>query len=121
VFEEGEVRYVLRPVFEKSCLNDKKAMEQCTAYGAFNYDGDKKSKSNNSMNEEDDELLYMPGFGVELAIKNMEYKAVDDQITGKDEEESEAVDQEEIVLGFNFKTLRKRFKHVTFDRFLFKF
>ena len=106
--EKGEVRYVLRPVFEKSCLNDKKAVEQCTAYGAFNYDGDKKSKSNNSMNEEDDELLYMPGFGVELAIKNMEYKAVDDQITGKDEEESEDVDQEEIVLGFNFKTLRER-------------
>ena len=105
-----EVRYVLRPVFEKSCLNDAKAVKQCTAYGAFNYDGDKKRSDTSSANakDEDAELLRVPGFGVELAIKNMEYKAVDDQITGKDDEGGGDESDEEIVLGFNFKTLRKR-------------
>lgn len=102
--DEEEVRYVLRPVFEKSCLNDEKAVKQCTAYGAFNYDGDTK----NEKEDKDDELLRVPGFGVELAIKNMEYKAVDDQITAKDDEEGGDDGDEEIVLGFNFKTLRER-------------
>ena len=90
--DREEVRYVLRPVFEKSCLNDEKAVKQCTAYGAFNYDGDTKKSgtgdaSANEKEDKDDELLRVPGFGVELAIKNMEYKAVDDQITAKDDEE----------------------------------
>ena len=102
--DQEEVRYVLRPVFEKSCLNDEKAVKQCTAYGAFNYDGDMK----NEKEDKDDELLRVPGFGVELAIKNMEYKAVDDQITAKDDEEGGDDGDEEIVLGFNFKTLRER-------------
>ena len=57
----------------------------------------------NEKEDKDDELLRVPGFGVELAIKNMEYKAVDDQITAKDDEEGDDGD-EEIVLGFNFKT-----------------
>jgi len=103
--QENEIRYVLRPVLEKACLKDQKTVKQCTAYGAYNFDGDKKDNSDIFANE-DNQLLRIPGFGVELAIKNMEYKAVDDQITSEKDQKDD-----DVVLGFDFKTMRERFPH----------
>ncbi|EYC38866.1 hypothetical protein Y032_0689g1552, partial [Ancylostoma ceylanicum] len=44
--------------------------------------------------------LSLSGYGVELAIKNMEYKAVDDSIVKKDSVEAD-------LHGFNFKLLKE--------------
>lgn len=45
----------------------------------------------------------LSGYGIELAIKNTEYKAIDDSKINKNQEEEEEPDD---FYGFNFKTLR---------------
>eukprot|EP00755_Sulcionema_specki_P014304 Sspe_Gene.9191::Locus_3098_Transcript_1_3_Confidence_0.500_Length_4433::g.9191::m.9191/K11718/HUGT; UDP-glucose:glycoprotein glucosyltransferase len=60
----------------------------------------------------DSPRLVVQGYGVNLAIKNMEYKAVDDRHAGKGDDE-EAVQQddegtERYVAGLNFNLLRSR-------------
>ena len=53
--------------------------------------------------------VQLSGYGVELAVKSTEYKAVDDQkVEGKNEERdsSNQPDQEDEVEGFLFGTLR---------------
>uniref|UniRef100_A0A0N4XT99 UDP-glucose:glycoprotein glucosyltransferase (inferred by orthology to a D. melanogaster protein) n=1 Tax=Nippostrongylus brasiliensis TaxID=27835 RepID=A0A0N4XT99_NIPBR len=56
-------------------------------------------------NRSDASKVSLSGFGVELAIKNTEYKAVDDSEQGKNKEED--VDQEDLY-GFNFKLLKEQ-------------
>lgn len=95
--ESGLVNYVLRPVlFETACAR----RDSCAAFGAS-----------------DDANLRLAGFGVELAVKNMEYKAIDDSKVKA--EEADADDDasaplgdelaDESVSGFNFATLAKRY------------
>ena len=53
--------------------------------------------------------MQLSGYGIELAVKSTEYKAVDDQKVdgkGKDREASSQPDQEDEVEGFLFGTLR---------------
>lgn len=53
--------------------------------------------------------VQLSGYGIELAVKSTEYKAVDDQKVdgkGKDREASSQPDQEDEVEGFLFGTLR---------------
>lgn len=45
----------------------------------------------------------LSGYGIELAIKNTEYKAIDDSKIDKNEEEEEESDD---FHGFNFKILK---------------
>lgn len=48
-------------------------------------------------------MVGLSGYGVELAIKNTEYKAIDDtKIDKNEEEDNETAD----FYGFDFKTLR---------------
>ncbi|VDN59239.1 unnamed protein product [Dracunculus medinensis] len=58
-----------------------------------------------------DDKILLSGYDVELAIKNMEYKAVDDseveKATAADDEIEEDIDDYEDINGFNFNILRK--------------
>ncbi|VDP15003.1 unnamed protein product [Onchocerca flexuosa] len=70
-----------------------------------------KALSRRGKDVRDDKLL-LSGYGVELAIKSTEYKAVDDSNTVIDkitveESSEEYTDNEEGNYGFNFTTLRK--------------
>ncbi|VDK65586.1 unnamed protein product [Onchocerca ochengi] len=70
-----------------------------------------KALSRNGKDVRDDKLL-LSGYGVELAVKSTEYKAVDDSNTVIDkitveESSEEYIDNEEGNYGFNFTTLRK--------------
>lgn len=49
-----------------------------------------------------EERVYLSGYGVELAIKNTEYKAEDDS----KKKAEEVVEDEEDLHGFNFKLLK---------------
>jgi len=89
--EAGLVNYALRPVlFDAACARE----DACAAYGAT------------------EDKLQLTGFGVELAVKNMEYKAIDDSkvAEGGEGDVSGGVDAttEESVAGFNFATLTER-------------
>jgi hypothetical protein len=59
---EAGLRYVYRPVLLEGCISDRVASEQCFDLGTG-------------------ESLQLPGFGVEMAVKNMEYSALDDKVT----------------------------------------
>uniref|UniRef100_A0A914YQY2 UDP-glucose:glycoprotein glucosyltransferase n=1 Tax=Panagrolaimus superbus TaxID=310955 RepID=A0A914YQY2_9BILA len=52
----------------------------------------------------------LSGYGVELAIKNTEYKAVDD--SNQKQEDIEDSEEENDIHGFNFNTLRKNNPHL---------
>ena len=89
--EAGVVNYALRPVlFDASCARE----DACAAYGAT------------------EDELQLTGFGVELAVKNMEYKAIDDsKVTEGGEGDvsgGENESTEESVSGFHFATLTER-------------
>ncbi|MCP9263038.1 UDP-glucose:glycoprotein glucosyltransferase 1 [Dirofilaria immitis] len=69
-----------------------------------------KTLSRSGKDARDDKLL-LSGYGVELAIKNTEYKAVDDstvidKITVEEKSE-DYTDNEDDNCGFNFNTLRR--------------
>lgn len=102
------LNYVLRPVlFDASCAR----ANSCAASGV------------------DGNLLRLSGFGIELAVKNMEYKAIDDSKIkseggeGDEEEDEEHEDEDnraskevfadEPVAGFNFATLAARYPEST--------
>jgi UDP-glucose:glycoprotein glucosyltransferase len=53
----------------------------------------------------------LSGYGVELAIKNTEYKAVDDSNNQKQEDDEDSEENNDIH-GFNFNTLRKNSPHL---------
>lgn len=61
------MKYVYRPVLREACtaagLGFRVAAHGCAAFGAGG-------------------PLQLPGFGVEMAIKNMEYSALDDSKAG---------------------------------------
>ncbi|CAI0375267.1 unnamed protein product, partial [Linum tenue] len=59
--KEGQVKYVVRPVLPSGCESE---VHHCVAVGAR-------------------ESLNLGGYGVELALKNMEYKAMDDSTIKK--------------------------------------
>lgn len=55
-----------------------------------------------------EERIKLPGYGVELDVKKMDYKAVDDSKVKTDD--SDSIDDEEKPLdGFDFKKLKERF------------
>eukprot|EP01113_Clastostelium_recurvatum_P008329 TRINITY_DN1391_c0_g1_i1.p1 TRINITY_DN1391_c0_g1~~TRINITY_DN1391_c0_g1_i1.p1 ORF type:complete len:1486 (+),score=528.58 TRINITY_DN1391_c0_g1_i1:428-4885(+) len=62
-----------------------------------------------------DQVMNLQGYGVDLAIKNLEYKAMDDQVKEKpqgedadDDEETVAVEGDDEVQGFKFNVLKER-------------
>ena len=98
--DAGRLNYVLRPTLFDGCARD----DGCAALGQT---GDN---------------LRLAGFGVELAVKNMEYKAIDDSKVKPDGGESEdgsddeattaspaAELKDESVLGFNFAKLSETY------------
>lgn len=62
-YMQGKVKYVVRPVLPSGC--EGKA-SHCAAVGAKDF-------------------VNLGGYGVELALKNMEYKAMDDSTIKKGE------------------------------------
>ncbi|KAL3679974.1 hypothetical protein R1sor_022930 [Riccia sorocarpa] len=73
---QGRVKYIYRPVLPDGCGS---RVESCSRAGAL-------------------DTLYLGGYGVELALKNMEYKAIDDSEVKKgdgSEEAEEGNSQEE--------------------------
>ena len=55
----ASLKYVYRPVLHEACRSGASAATACSFHGAG-------------------APLQLPGFGVEMAIKNMEYSALDD-------------------------------------------
>ena len=89
--EQGGWTYAWRPVVPSSCLRGRD-LGSCGGLGA-------------------DTKVAVAGFGVELAIKNMEYKAVDDSAVELSEAERDSENQAAsigAVRGFLFDTLLKR-------------
>lgn len=76
--EKKKVRYILRHTWPAGDQNDKEPQMQ------------------------------VQGYGVEMAIKNMEYKAVDDQKTEGGASAADGDDEEQEVAGFDFKVLLAR-------------
>ena len=97
--DRGEVNYAFRAaMFDATCAR----ANSCAAYGI------------------DGKNLRLSGFGIELAVKNMEYKALDDSKVEGEREADEATasgnDDElvdEIVGGFNLATLAARYPDAT--------
>jgi UDP-glucose:glycoprotein glucosyltransferase len=56
----------------------------------------------------EEQPMQVQGYGVEMAIKNMEYKAVDDQKQEGGASSSEDEKEEDEVAGFDFKVLLQR-------------
>lgn len=54
------LRYIYRPVFLPGCLSEAEVMDSCAELGFGPH-------------------VTLPGFGVEMAVKNMEYSALDDR------------------------------------------
>ena len=93
--ESSTINYVLRPVlFSNTCARSN----ACVTFGAS------------------DEHLRLAGFGIELAVKNMEYKAIDDSKVkseeADDDDDSDRIEEfkDESVLGFNFARLARFYK-----------
>ncbi|CAI6001504.1 unnamed protein product [Closterium sp. NIES-64] len=102
-FDHGAIRLVLRPVLPAGC---EQHVERCAAVGA----GGRVS---------------LGGYGVELALKNMEYKALDDSKLHKDgagqaAAEGSADDLAQPVKGFLFHTLVQRYPEQTGELLTFR-
>ncbi|KAK8617673.1 hypothetical protein V6N13_080581 [Hibiscus sabdariffa] len=86
--KEGKVKYVVRPVLPSGCEGE---VGPCGAVGAM-------------------DSLNLGGYGVELALKNMEYKAMDDSTVKKgvtlEDPHTEDLSQE--VRGFIFSKILER-------------
>ncbi|CAI5474862.1 unnamed protein product [Closterium sp. Yama58-4] len=101
--DQGAIRLVLRPVLPGGC---EQHVGRCAAVGA----GGRVS---------------LGGYGVELALKNMEYKALDDSKLHKDSAghaaaEGSADDLAQPVKGFLFDTLVKRYPEQTGELLTFR-
>ncbi|XP_078432136.1 EMS-MUTAGENIZED BRI1 SUPPRESSOR 1 isoform X2 [Wolffia australiana] len=98
--KKGKVRYVLRPVLPSGC--EAEATE-CSAFGSS-------------------DALNLGGYGVELALKNMEYKAMDDNKVGKGAtlEDSQTEDLSQEIRGFIFSKLLERKPEVASEIMAFR-
>lgn len=98
--KEGKVKYVVRPVLPSGC--EGKA-SHCAAVGAKDF-------------------VNLGGYGVELALKNMEYKAMDDSTIKKgvtlEDPRTEDLSQE--VRGFIFSKIRERKPELTSEIMAFR-
>ncbi|KAG6576980.1 UDP-glucose:glycoprotein glucosyltransferase, partial [Cucurbita argyrosperma subsp. sororia] len=98
--KEGKVKYVVRPVIPSGC---EVKIDSCGAVGA-----------RGSMN--------LGGYGVELALKNMEYKAMDDSAIKKgvtlEDPRTEDLSQE--VRGFIFSKILERKPELTSEIMAFR-
>ncbi|KAK9286489.1 hypothetical protein L1049_014887 [Liquidambar formosana] len=98
--KEGKVKYVVRPVLPSGC---EAKIVPCGAVGA-----------SNSIN--------LGGYGVELALKNMEYKAMDDSMIKKgvtlEDPRTEDLSQE--VRGFIFSKILERKPELTSEIMAFR-
>lgn len=94
------VKYVLRPYLSKGCEVEQ---GNCAFMGA----GSK---------------VLLGGYGVELALKNMEYKAIDDSDVKKNDamDEARTDDLSEEVRGFIFSRLLERKPHLSDDLLTFR-
>ncbi|CAI7832218.1 unnamed protein product [Closterium sp. NIES-53] len=101
--DQGAIRLVLRPVLPAGC---EQHVGRCAAVGA----GGRVS---------------LGGYGVELALKNMEYKALDDSQLTKDSAgqaaaDGSADDLAQPVKGFLFDTLVQRYPEQTGELLTFR-
>ncbi|KAK8561285.1 hypothetical protein V6N12_048359 [Hibiscus sabdariffa] len=98
--KEGKVKYVVRPVLPSSCEGE---VGPCGAVGAM-------------------DSLNLGGYGVELALKNMEYKAMDDSTIKKgvtlEDPHTEDLSQE--VRGFIFSKILERKPDLTSEIMAFR-
>ncbi|MBA0572609.1 hypothetical protein Golob_002937 [Gossypium lobatum] len=98
--KEGKVKYVVRPVLPSGCEGE---VGQCGAVGAR-------------------DSLNLGGYGVELALKNMEYKAMDDSTVKKgvtlEDPRTEDLSQE--VRGFIFSKILERKPDLTSEIMAFR-
>ncbi|KAI5067704.1 hypothetical protein GOP47_0018232 [Adiantum capillus-veneris] len=96
----GLVKYVLRPYLVSECQAEQ---GNCASMGA----GSK---------------VLLGGYGVELALKNMEYKAIDDSDVKKNDamDEVRTDDLSEEVRGFIFSRLLERKPHLSDDLLTFR-
>ncbi|XP_043704312.1 UDP-glucose:glycoprotein glucosyltransferase [Telopea speciosissima] len=97
---KGIVRYVVRPVLPSGC---EAASGHCGAVGAK-------------------DALNLGGYGVELALKNMEYKAMDDSTIKKDvtPEDPRTEDLSQDVRGFIFSRILERKPELTNEIMAFR-
>ncbi|XP_017970879.1 PREDICTED: UDP-glucose:glycoprotein glucosyltransferase isoform X1 [Theobroma cacao] len=98
--KEGKVKYVVRPVLPSGCEAE---VGLCGAVGAR-------------------DSLNLGGYGVELALKNMEYKAIDDSTVKKgvtlEDPRTEDLSQE--VRGFIFSKMLERKPELTSEIMAFR-
>lgn len=98
--KQGKVRYVVRPVLPIGC---QVAPSSCSAVGIS-------------------EAVNLGGYGVELALKNMEYKAMDDSAIKKgvtlEDPRTEDLSQE--VRGFIFSKILERKPELTAEIMAFR-
>eukprot|EP00257_Ricinus_communis_P021573 XP_015581097.1 UDP-glucose:glycoprotein glucosyltransferase isoform X1 [Ricinus communis] len=98
--KEGKVKYIVRPVLPSGC---EAKVSHCGAIGS-------------------EESLNLGGYGVELALKNMEYKAMDDSAIKKgvtlEDPRTEDLTQE--VRGFIFSKLLERKPELTSEIMAFR-
>ncbi|KAK1548954.1 hypothetical protein Q3G72_001893 [Acer saccharum] len=98
--KEGKVKYVVRPVLPSGC---EEKVGLCGAVGAT-------------------DSLNLGGYGVELALKNMEYKAMDDSMIKKgvtlEDPRTEDLSQE--VRGFIFSKILERKPELTSEIMAFR-
>lgn len=98
--KEGKVKYVVRPVLPSGCEG---GVGLCVAVGAR-------------------DSLHLGGYGVELALKNMEYKAMDDSTIKKgvtlEDPRTEDLSQE--VRGFIFSKILERKPELTSEIMAFR-
>ncbi|KAL9451492.1 hypothetical protein AB3S75_013121 [Citrus x aurantiifolia] len=98
--KEGKVMYVVRPVLPSGCEAN---VGNCGAVGAK-------------------DSLNLGGYGVELALKNMEYKAIDDSMIkeGVTLEDPRTEDLSQEVRGFVFSKLLERKPNLTSEIMSFR-
>ncbi|KAK7399679.1 hypothetical protein VNO78_10868 [Psophocarpus tetragonolobus] len=98
--KEGKVKYVVRPVLPAGCESN---ISHCGSVGAG-------------------ESMNLGGYGVELALKNMEYKAMDDSTVKKgvtlEDPRTEDLSQE--VRGFIFSKILERKPELTSEVMAFR-
>ncbi|KAJ4784375.1 UDP-glucose:glycoprotein glucosyltransferase 1 [Rhynchospora pubera] len=86
--DKGKIKYALRPVLPSGCQSKS---SYCSTVGSI-------------------DAVTLSGYGVELALKNMEYKAMDDTAIKKGStlEDSKAEDLTQDVRGFIFSKILER-------------
>ncbi|KAG1353977.1 UDP-glucose:glycoprotein glucosyltransferase [Cocos nucifera] len=98
--KKGKIKYVVRPVLPSGC---QAASSYCSAVGSS-------------------DLVNLGGYGVELALKNMEYKAMDDSTVKKgvtlEDPRTEDLSQE--VRGFIFSKILERKPELTTEVMAFR-